>query len=62
MFKKAVNRLSLNPFRLIDCSIEVRTKLQEGSGGVSTRLRKIDATTELSVWLTENMTGKLRFD
>ncbi|KAF8599896.1 hypothetical protein BDV93DRAFT_525747 [Ceratobasidium sp. AG-I] len=60
-FKETISSLSLESFRLRDCSIETATESQGESGDVSTTLRGIDAKTELGIWLAENMAGTVMF-
>ncbi|KAF8599887.1 hypothetical protein BDV93DRAFT_608973 [Ceratobasidium sp. AG-I] len=58
-FKEAISSLSLDSFYLGNCCVEVRTESQGRFGGVSSRLCSIGVMTELGIWLTENVTGKL---
>ncbi|KAF8599901.1 hypothetical protein BDV93DRAFT_290442 [Ceratobasidium sp. AG-I] len=64
MFKEIFRGLSLGLLNMCDCSIELRTESQ-GSGHsphIATNVIAINATTELGIWLTENMGGRVVFE
>ncbi|KAF8599900.1 hypothetical protein BDV93DRAFT_525748 [Ceratobasidium sp. AG-I] len=60
-FKKAISSLSLCSFRLQGCSIETITESQKKPGGAPTKLGSIGATSELGIWLTENLGDGVTF-
>ncbi|KAF8602620.1 hypothetical protein BDV93DRAFT_545248 [Ceratobasidium sp. AG-I] len=53
--------LSLDTLHLWECFIKVDTETQAGDGniGITTKVLDIGPTTELGIWLTENVTGKI---
>lgn len=61
MFEEAISSISLDYLQLLDCSIEVQTETQaeDGSAYIATKDFGIGATTQLGIWLTENLTGKV---
>ncbi|KAF8602619.1 hypothetical protein BDV93DRAFT_581830 [Ceratobasidium sp. AG-I] len=58
--KEALRSLGLDIFHLWYCSIEVKieTRVEDGNTNTTTKILDIGATTELGIWLAENMTGE----